>query len=239
MPVKFFYKYGQILIFFLNIFFLSAILTSRVITKGEMVAVPDLTGKTMAEARGELARKSLSLQEKGFEFGDRWERGKIIFQEPSAGSRIRSNKAVRVILSGGSQLVEIPRLTGRSLEAATQILAELGLEKGKVSQIHTDQYAAGRIIAQHPAPSAQKIKRLTPIHFLVSQGESEQKYLMPDLIGKKAKATIGRLEGIGFKVADVRYVFYPGLDPGIIVKQFPPQGYGIAKRNLITLEVSR
>ena len=62
---------------------------------------------------------------------------------------------------------------------------------------------------------------------------------MPDLIGKKAQATITKLQALGFKVADVRHVFYPGLDAGIIIKQFPPHGYGIAKRNLITLEVSR
>lgn len=239
MRQKLFYEYGQTLILFLTVFFLSAIVSSRIITKGEMVTVPDLTGKTVAEARPELARKNLSLQEKGVEFNDRWERGRIIFQEPSAGSKIRTNKTVKIVLSGGSELVEIPRLGGRSLEAAAKTLTELGLEKGKISQIHTDQYAAGRIIAQDPPPSPQKIKRLTPINFLVSQGEREQKYLMPDLIGKKAQAMIDRLGAVGFKVADVRYVFYPGLDAGIIIKQFPPQGYGIAKRNLITLEVSR
>lgn len=239
MPVKLVYKYGQILILFLIVFFLSAIVFFRMITKGEMVTVPDLTGKTMVEARSELARKNLSLQNKGVEFNDRWERGRIIFQEPSAGSKIRTNKTVKILLSGGSEMVEIPKLVGRSLEAAAKILTELGLEKGKISQIHTDQYAAGRIIAQDPSPSPQKIKRLTPINFLVSQGEIEQKYLMPDLIGKKAQATIAKLGALGFKVADVRYVFYPGLDAGIIIKQFPSQGYGIAKRNLITLEVSR
>jgi beta-lactam-binding protein with PASTA domain len=239
MPAKLVYKYSQALILFLIVFFLSAIVSSQIITKGEMVTVPDLTGKTMVEARSELTRKSLSLQEKGVEFNDRWERGKIIFQEPPAGSKIRTNKTVKIVLSGGSEMAEIPNLVGRSLEAAAKILAELGLEKGKISQIHTDKYAAGRIIAQDPSPSPQKIKRLTPINFLVSQGEIEQKYLMPDLIGKKAQATIARLGTLGFKVADVRYAFYPGLDAGIIIKQFPPHGYGIAKRNLITVEVSR
>ncbi len=239
MPAKILYKYGQTLILFMIVFFLSAIVSSRTITKGDLVAVPDLTGKTMAEARTELARKNLSLQEKGVEFNDRWERGRIISQEPSAGSKIRTNKAVKIALSRGSELVEIPKLEGRSLEAATKILIELGLEKGKISQIHTDRHAAGRIIAQDPPPSPQEIKRLTPINFLVSQGEREQKYLMPDLIGKKAQAMIARLGALGFKVADVRYVFYPGLEAGIIIKQFPTQGYGIAKRNLITLEVSR
>jgi beta-lactam-binding protein with PASTA domain len=239
MPAKKIFEYSQLLLLFFIIFFLSAILFSRIIQKGEMVSVPDLTGKTPIEARSELAKRKLSLFEKGVEFSDRWERGRIILQDPSAGSKIRVSKAVKVVLSGGSEMVEVPKLVGRSLEASAKILVESGLERGKVSQIHTSQYAAGRIIAQEPSPSAQKVKRSTPINLLVSQGEVESKYLMPDLIGKKAGPTIARLKELGFQVADIRYSFYPGLDPGIIIKQFPAHGYGIAKRNLIALEVSR
>jgi serine/threonine-protein kinase len=173
------------------------------------------------------------------EFSDRYERGRIILQEPPSGSKIRVNQPVRVVVSGGSELVEIPALVGRSLEAASKVLAESGLQRGQVSQIHTSQYAAGRIIAQQPAPGEQKIKRTTPLNFLVSQGEVEPKYLMPDLIGRKAAPCIPRLQQLGFKVADVRYSYYPGLESGVIIKQFPPNGYGIAKRGLIALEVSR
>lgn len=239
MPAKKIFKYGQLLLLFFIIFFLSAIVFSRIIQKGEMVSVPDLTGKTLAEAKSELAKRKLSLFEKGVEFSDRWERGKIILQEPSAGSKIRVSKVVKVVLSSGSEMVEVPKLVGRSLEASAKVLNETGLVRGKVSQIHTSQYAAGRIIAQEPSPSPQKIKRNTPNNLLVSQGELEPKFLMPDLIGKKAGPTIAKLKGSGFQVADIRYSFYPGLDPGIIIKQFPPNGYRIAKRNLIALEVSR
>jgi serine/threonine-protein kinase len=239
MPAKKIFEYSQLLLLFFIIFFLSAILFSRIIQKGEMVSVPDLMGKTLTEAKGELAKRKLSLFEKGVEFSDRWERGKIILQDPSAGSKIRVSKVVKVVLSGGSEMIEVPKLVGKSLEAAARILIESGLEKGKVSQIHTSQYAAGRIIAQEPSPSPQKVKRSTPINLLVSQGEVEPKYLMPDLIGKKAGPTIAKLKELGFQVADIRYSYYPGLDPGIIIKQFPPNGYGIAKRNLIALEVSR
>lgn len=239
MPARKIFKASQVLFSVLIVFFLSAILSSRVILKGEIVSVPNLTGKSLAEARAELAKKHLSLLEKGVEFSALWEKGLVILQEPSAGSKVRTNKAVKVVLSGGSEMVDVPKLVGRSLETATKILSETGLERGNVSQIHTGQYAAGRIIAQEPSPSPQKIKSSTPVNFLVSQGEREEKYLMPDLIGKKAAPTISKLKDLGFSVADVRYSFYPGLDAGIIIKQFPSHGYGIAKRNLITLEVSR
>jgi beta-lactam-binding protein with PASTA domain len=239
MPTQTVLRFIQFLFILLIIFFSSAILASRLVQRGEMVTVPDLVGKNWAEAKAELIKRKLAGQEKAVEFSDRYEKGRVIGQDPSAGSKIRVNRAVKLTLSAGSEMVVVPKLVGQSLESASRTLSEAGLQRGQVSQIHTPQYAAGRIIAQEPPPSEVKISRSTPINFLVSQGEIELKYIMPDLIGRNAIPTIARLTALGFKVGDVRYSYYPGRDSGIIIKQFPPGGYAIAKRNLITLEVSR
>ncbi len=231
--------YLQILLVFLAVFFLSAILASRFVQRGDFVSVPDLTGKTVAEAGSELAGRRLTLQESGTEFSDRFERDRIMLQDPPAGSRIRVNRNIKVVVSGGSEMVEVPQLAGRSLEAAVKVLAEIGLQKGLVSQIHTPQYAAGRIIAQEPAPGSPSVRRNSAIDLLVSEGEIELKYVMPDLIERPAVSTIARLNGLGFRVADIRYSYYPGHDPGIIINQFPRAGYSVSKRSLISLEVSR
>ncbi len=47
------------------------------------------------------------------------------------------------------------------------------------------------------------------------------------------------LQKAGFKVEDIRNVYYPGLEKGLIIRQNPPGGYPIQKRNPINLEVSR
>jgi beta-lactam-binding protein with PASTA domain len=62
---------------------------------------------------------------------------------------------------------------------------------------------------------------------------------MPDLIGLKADGVIDRLNALGFKVADIRYVYYPGASAGLVVKQDPTNGFRVQKRNRISLEVSR
>ena len=43
----------------------------------------------------------------------------------------------------------------------------------------------------------------------------------------------------GFKVADVRYRSYPGVAPGIILRQLPPAGHRINPRTPLSLHVSR
>lgn len=107
-----------------------------------------------------------------------------------------------------------------------------------MTQIHTSLFPAGRILAQQPA-ALTEVPHNTAVGLLVSQGERELKFLMPDLIYKKAASVVERLKSMDFKVSDIRYVSYPGWEPGIIVNQMPPPGFRIQRRNLISLEVSK
>jgi len=238
MPSEKLFNYLLILLLILNIFFISATITNHLVLKGEMVKVPDIIGKTPQEAKSELVKKKLSLSLRGTQFSSKWEKGIIAVQEPSPGSKIEFNKAVRVYLSAGSEIVTVPDIAGRMLKSANDILNQVGLRKGKTAQAHTSQYAAGKVIAQQPTSSTE-VGRNSAINLLISQGEREKKYLMPDLIGKRYEYVKARLEALEFRVGVVRYSYYPGLEPGIIIKQLPPHGYRVQKRNLITLEVSK
>jgi beta-lactam-binding protein with PASTA domain len=238
MPYSVLFKIAFYLTLFLIIFFLAAIVFSQVILKGETVTVPDLTGLSVSQARTELAKKDLSVAQRGSEFNDRWERGLIIKQDPAPDSRVRVTKVVQVITSAGSQKVTVPGLEGKSLENVLTMLQSTGLVKGKLTQIHTPRFPAGRVIAQKPAPD-EIVERNSPVGLLLSQGAREERYVMPDLIERRADRIISWLKGLDFKVADIQYRYYPGRSSGYVLGQFPPSGYKVQKRNLITLEVSR
>ncbi len=232
-------KWALLFLVWIILFFSTALFTSRLILRGELVTVPNLIGKTTEEARLELSRRLLSMSFQGTQFHDTIEKGGVVAQEPSAGSRVKTNRVVKITVSAGSEMVDVPDLVGKSLENAIQILASLGLTRGLISQIHTAEYPAGRIISQEPTPAAGKVKRMTPVNFLLSQGDREEKYIMPDLIGLKITHVLPQLKNLGFNVANIRSYYYPGLQPGIIIKQTPAHGYSVQKRNLISLEVSK
>jgi serine/threonine-protein kinase len=223
---------------FLNLFFLSAIIFSQVLLKSELVTVPDLVGKELAQARAELAKKDLSLAFKGSEVSDRVEKGLISRQEPAAGSRIRVTTAVQVLTSSGSGVVTVPELAGKTLDETLTLLQAAGLTKGPLTQVHSARLPAGKVLGQKP-PQGAVVERGHPVGLLLSQGGLDERYVMPDLIGLRAEGVLRRLNAWGFKVADLRYVYYPGAPAGLIVKQDPPNGFRVQKRNRITLEVSR
>jgi beta-lactam-binding protein with PASTA domain len=238
MPKKFLFKLALYSLIFLNILFLTAIVFSQVILKGESVTVPDLTGKTVAQARTELSRVDLSVAQRGSEFDDRLERGLIIRQDPAPDSRIRVTEVIQVVTSAGSLQVKVPNLENKSLDSALTLLQAGGLYKGKLTQIHSSRYPAGRVIAQRPAPD-EIVERNGQVGLLLSQGGRDDRYIMPDLIERRADRIIARLRALDFRVADIHYRYYPGRSSGYILGQFPLAGYRIQKRNQITLEVSR
>jgi beta-lactam-binding protein with PASTA domain len=222
----------------LVLFFGAATLSSQIIFRSELITLPNLSGKTPEEARAILAEKRTALAVQGTRFDGRIEKGRILSQDPGPGSRIKTKRTVVVVLSEGSERLTVPGLEGRSLEFAAQNLKAAGLRRGRVSQIHTPRYAAGRIIAQWPA-SGMAAGRGSAVDFLVSQGSWEPQYVMPDLIERDAARVLARLKALDFQVSEVHYSYYPGLEAGIIIKQSPVRGTRIQKRNQITLEVSK
>ena len=222
---------------FANLFFLSAVVFSQIVLKGETVSVPDLSGRTLPEAKALLEKKDLGLARRGTETSDSVPAERIVRQDPAAGSRIRVTKVIGVVTSSGSHAVAVPALEGRSLEAVMPLLRDSGLFKGRITQVHAPA-AAGRVLAQRPQAGAPA-ERNSPVGLLVSQGEREDRFVMPDLIGRDAAPTLARLRDLEFKIGDIRYSYYPGLGKGVIIKQSPPNGFRIQKRNLVTLEVSR
>jgi len=234
-------KYIKIAFFaliLLNLFFLSAVISFQITKTGEMVTLSDLRGKTIEEARAELSKHKLYAVQTDVQLHDIYEKGKIISQEPPPDSKLKLNQTVKVVVSAGKEKVVVPMIISRTLEAIPLTLQEAGLRKGIVSHVHTSRYAAGKIISQYPIPT-QEVGINSKINLLVSQGENEKKYLMPDLLGKKVKVVKAKLEEIGFRIGDIHRFQYPGLESDIIINQTPKQGNCIQKRNIITLEVSK
>jgi beta-lactam-binding protein with PASTA domain len=238
MAKRFLYSAAVSTLLFLILFFLSAVIFSQVVLRSEVVSVPDLVGKPVAQARADLQKKDLTLVQKGSEASDRFDKGLIVRQDPVLGSKIRISRIVQVYVSSGSGTVTVPDLSEKTLDEALSVLQAAGLIKGKITQVHTKRLPAGKILDQRPAPGTV-VERSFPVGLLLSQGGLDDRYVMPDLIGLRADGVIGRLNASGFKVADIRYVYYPGAPAGLIVKQDPPNGYRIQKRNRISLEVSR
>jgi beta-lactam-binding protein with PASTA domain len=206
---------------------------------GRSVAVPDLTGKTPDEAlRAALdAGLQIEQQESRARNDDKVPRGKVLLQQPEAGSLAKPSQAIRVVLSLGPRELRIPDLTGLAPRAAALKLSRESLELGPVSW-YRDPAATPGILAQDPEPDAPG-KRGEAVRVLMSRGAADVRILMPDFVGKDAQSVKSHLEKFGFRVGSARFEAYDGVAPDTVLKQFPPSGYPLSNREVVSLTVSR
>ncbi len=131
-----------------------------------MLPVPVVVGKPMIEARDEIERAGLKVGNTFSKFVPGYAEGRVADQYPSAGSPVREGTPVDLTLSKGELLV--PRLLGGTLDEATRVLKELGLELGTIDRV-PDAKAKDTVLEQSPAPGAGAAPG-SRVNLKVSQG---------------------------------------------------------------------
>jgi serine/threonine-protein kinase len=215
---------------------LSAAIGMRVALKTREVQVPPLTGKTVNEATGLLTEAGLNLKvEEGRRLDPKVPAGQIVTQDPVAGVRTRRERSVKVWVSGGPRATTIPELSGESERTAQLRLQQEGLGLASTAEIRSSDYPAGTVVAQFPAARTNAAQ----VALLVNRGERGARYVMPDLIGVDGSRAAEVLRARGFRATVVGDHPYPGVAPGIVLRQSPQAGFQIAPGEPISLEVSR
>ena len=211
-------------------------ISARIALKAREVRVPDLAASTPGAAGPLLADLGLSLRvDEARRDNPKVPAGHIVAQDPAAGATARRGRSVRVWLSEGHRSARLPDLSGEAERSALLRARQAGATDPLVSEVWWSTRPAGVVIAQEPAPG----HAVTRAALLVSRGERARGYLMPDLIGIGSDRATELLRASGFRVAIVGQQPYPGVAPGIVIRQNPGAGFLIAPGQAISLEVSR
>jgi len=216
-----------------GIFFLAGL---RVTTRAREVPVPDLRGKSVTEANSALAELGLVLRVDEPRRADKSvPADHVLTQDPEPGFVVRKARAVRVRVSDGQREPLIPVVSRLPEHTAVDTLSAAQIAMGYRAEIHTATYASGTVVAQDPDGG----QRSATVNVLINRGESNAGYVVPDLIGSLASKATEVLRSQSFRVSISAEVPYPGMPPGVVVRQTPQAGYRIQQTETITLEVSR
>jgi serine/threonine-protein kinase len=215
----------------------SALFTMRVVLDSRDVAVPALTGRTLREAEILVGPRGLALRIEGRRHDAGVPEGRVVAQEPPPGATLKAHRAVRLWLSLGPKRVSVPRVEGESIRTARAALEQAGVPLARAIEVR-DGAPEGTVLVQRPPPGEADLGS-DGASLLVSRGLRDVSYVMPDLIGRDARAVLDTLERAGLKVTDVRYRSYPGVAPGIVLRQSPPAGQRVSSRAALSLDVSR
>jgi len=215
----------------------SALVTMRVVLASRDVAVPPLAGHAVADAGALAAQRGLSIRIEGRRHDAAVPAEHVVAQEPPPGSTLKAHRAVRVWVSLGPRRANVPAVEGGTVRTGRIALEQAGVSVARVVEIE-DRAPEGTVLVQRPPPGEADLSA-GGASLLVSRGPGGASYLMPDLIGRDASAVLRALQAAGLKVSDVRYRTYPGVEPGIVLRQTPPAGYPVSPRGAVLLDVSK
>ena len=214
---------------------LSGFIAMNIFLERDRIDVPVVIGLDLREAARQLREVGLQPRMAGEEYHAAFPKGTVIHQNPSGGSRILKNKQVRLTISKGSGETLIPDLVGRPLTRAQRLLAEEGLVPHNVARVHSS-LPPGVVIAQDP-PAGFPARRGSSVSLLVSLGEAERFYVMPDLVGQSEVEAIAILKEMGLE-PKVAYESFPDMN-GLVVLQDPSFGARIKEKEQVTLVIGQ
>lgn len=229
-------KFVAILILLGITYVVSFGMAMRLALRTRDVRVPDLQGRSVNQASTALGALGLPLKvEDVTRRAQDVPAGMIVAQEPVAGSTARRPRSVRVWLSSGPTVSQVPAVVGLTERTATLRLQADGVAIGEKAVVRSSSFPAGTVVAQTPPPG----QTADTVALLVNEGERGRTYVMPDLIGVNAGQAANLLRERGFRVALTAEQPYPGVPPGFVLRQAPLGGFQITPGDAISLEVSR
>ena len=210
----------------------------------KMVEVPDLTGKTEAEAK-ELANSlHIGVQMIGEEASNQ-EKGRISSQDIPAGTEVQEYSTLKYYISKGAQEVTIPDIDGKTGIEAQQLLEDLGLQveiQKEYSDLDEDGYILvdpGYAYSVSPEPGATA-KSGYKVTLVISRGLDYGEGVeveIPSVVGlteDEAVTTLGK-----FLLIDIQQQQSADVAAGEVISQTPePYSYGNPDTTNIALVVS-
>jgi beta-lactam-binding protein with PASTA domain len=227
--------FGFILLYFI-IFIISVFFTMKSLIKVEETEAPNLMGISLEQAKKIAIKQKVYLKRIDGNYDRNYAPLTVINQSPDPGVRIKERSYITVFVTSDVKDVIVPDLVGYNLNDCEKLLGENNLRKRYVSYMDAKDVPVDFVIAQSYPPGA-RVPTGTEIDILLSRGSKEKSYIMPDVIGKKFSDVKIYFEIRGLKVLQ-NQVFYPGLETGLVVKQFPLSGYPINVKARISIGVS-
>ena len=194
------------------------------------IAIPDVAGQTVAEAKEALKKSKFEAGEEKSEASDTVAEGRVIRTDPEAGSSRKEGTKVNLIVSSGKQSFQLSNYVGRKYTDAVAELKEKKVPENliKMEEEESSESKPGTILRQSPAAgTTYDLSKASTITLTVAKKVTSVS--MPSYIGSSLEFTKNNLTQIvGVKEANIEVVEVStapeGTAEGTVVDQTPKAG---------------
>ncbi len=226
---------GAILLFFIAF---GATMGIVEIANPNEVQIPDLVNKTEEEAEQILKDLKLKLVVKSEEYDENIEKGKIISQDPTykENYKIKEHSEISVIISKGTEKVDVPNVVGKTKEEAEKELKDAGLVP-EIIEENDEKVEAGIVLSQDPE-DGENVNKGSKVKLVVSKGSAIVKVEVPSLVGKNEQEAKALLAEAGLK-ANIINDEDDSKNDGVVLRQSKEAGTQVQEGTTITITVNK
>lgn len=194
------------------------------------IAIPDVSGQTVAEAKETLKKANFEIGEEKSEASEKVEEGRIIRTDPDAGTGRKEGTKINLVVSSGKQSFQLSNYIGRK---STDVIAELKQKKVpenliKIEEEESSESEEGTVLRQSPsAGTTYDLSKASTITLTIAKKVTS--VVMPSYTGSSLEFTKNNLiQIVGIKEANIEVVEVTtapsGTAEGTVVEQSPRAG---------------
>ena len=117
--------------------------------------VPAVMGMQPDAARVAIGDAKLKISKSSEAPSDSVPRGTVIGTQPPAGSELKPDDSVELMVSAGPATASVPKVIGKRLSTAKDLLTKAGFAVGSTRYGSNDDFEQGIVISQNPPAGAQ------------------------------------------------------------------------------------
>ncbi len=137
--------------------------------------IPNVYGQTLEDAQMMLESAGFEVEVSDPIYSDTVDTGLVVKTSPKKNAEAAPGSKVKIYISKGTEMVEVPNLYGMTKSQASRELKALGLSLGKVTESYSEEYDKKTVMWQSKEDGA-RVKTGTTIDITISLG-SEPTYV--------------------------------------------------------------
>lgn len=164
------------------------------------------------------------------------EENKVISQSISAGEMVAQGTTITLVVSSGTNAIDVPDVTGKARDEAIAELEAAGF-RVTTDTGYDDSVEEGYVISQSPK-GTEKAAKTSTVTLIVSIGPETKKTDVPDLRGLSESAAKDKLSQYNLKAGTVSEEYSDSVTQGLVISQSYSPGMEIEEGTAVNFVLS-
>src|SRR5918999_1830483 len=202
-------------------------------TSGQYDKIPkSVIGMSMTDAKAKLETAGLTVKTGKGSYDAKVPKDHVLRVSPEPGSRFKAGDSVTLYPSRGRFPIEVPDVTGKTLDQAKAELQATGLTPGVVERDYSDTVARDMVVRTDPE-AHEKQQPEEPVTIVLSNGIK-----LENFVGWKREDAENWLRQRGLN-PQIQEQDDRAKNPNTVLSMNPPAGSGVSQGDTITLQVNK